>query len=142
MKKIIIMVIIAIQFTSLSQDKRETVYIYIDLKSTKELCNPIRKSNSFNNQAYNKEENGTKIVFTICKEKFIFNKKNSFKDISSKHLEKFKIETLSYLLLKHKMSKSFKHDVFEKIFLIEKINDDQFRKYEVFWNDQRLGVID
>jgi len=145
--KIIILITLSIfSLLCFSQEqKKETVYLLFD-KGNKEKCSvPVEGKGNIKKDKFRKEyeDYGNIINFKICNETFGFNKTKSFKDTCSmRTLEKIKLVDLDYLIHKYNSVYEFKHHVFDKIYLIEKISKDKIVKYEVGWIDEQIMIID
>tara|TARA_R110000868_G_scaffold47429_1_gene155557 strand:- start:904 stop:1200 length:297 start_codon:yes stop_codon:yes gene_type:complete len=88
------------------------------------------------------EDYGNIINFKICNETFGFNQTKSFRDnCSIKKLKNIKLIDLDYLIRKYNSLYEFKHDIFAKIYLIEKISKDMIVKYEVGWVDEQIMIL-
>jgi len=120
-----------------SQSEKEKVYILFN-ETSKEICNKEDGSgNLLTIKIYKKKSKGKKINFHICDETFIYIEGKSERDTCNiKILTKVKLQNLDYLLRKYNESEDFKHHVFEKIYIVEKISDEKFIKYEVYWSGE------
>lgn len=120
-----------------SQSEKEKVYILFN-ETSKEICNKEDgRGNLFTIKIYKKKNKGKKINFYICDETFIYTEGKSERDTCNiKILTKVKLQNLDYLLRKYNESEDFKHHVFEKIYIAEKISDEKFIKYEVYWSGE------
>jgi hypothetical protein len=86
---------------------------------------------------YKKDSKGEKINFHICDETFIYTEHVSTIDTCSVNfLNKIEPKNLDYLLNKYAKGNNFKHHVFEKIYIIEKISENRIVKYEVYWSGE------
>lgn len=134
MKNIIYLFICLFVCISYSQEKKETVFLLFD-SNNKETC-ITGESTKFEEvvNKYRKVKRKKRIIFYICEESFILDRKNKIDTCDIKYLSKIKFETLKTIESKRVVSKHvFKNSVFEKIYLIEKQND-KIIKYPVIWN--------
>ena len=117
-----------------SQSEKEKVYILFN-ETSKEICNKEDGSgNLITIKIYKKERKRKKINFHICDETFIYTKgKSEIDTCNSKILKNVKLQNLDYLLKSYNESEDFKHHVFEKIFIVEKISESKIVKHEVYW---------
>jgi hypothetical protein len=120
-----------------SQSEKEKVYILFN-ETSKKTCNKEDgRGNLLTIKMYKKESKGKKINFHICDETFTYTEGKSEKDTCNiKVLKKVKLQNLDYLLKKYNLSEDFKHHVFEKIYIVEKISKDEIVKYDVYWSGE------
>ena len=120
-----------------SQSEKEKVYILFN-ETSKETCNKEDGSGNFLIiKMYKKESKGKRMNFHICNETFIYTEGKSEKDTCNiKILKKSRLKNLDYLLKKYNESEDFKHHVFEKIYIVEKISNEKSIKYEVYWSGE------
>jgi len=125
---------------SFSQTKKETIYLLFPMNNQK-TCEIEDGVGNYNKvKKFRIENKKNSIYFYVCDEKFVFNKIKNFKDTCNiKILSNINIKKISYLLNKYESNNEFKHNLFN-IFIVEKISQDKIVKYEVKWNDERLGV--
>ena len=144
MKNIVTLFLIFSTIYSFSQtEEKETVYLLFNRQSKEKCIIEDGSGNSLNLKKFRKEFQGKYIYFKICNETFIAHKTKSFKDICSiKILDNLKIVNSEYLLNKYNSSNEFKHHVFDKVYLIEKISKDKIIKYEVTWIDEIIMIDD
>lgn len=122
-------------FSSIYAQEKETVHLNFDLNS-KETCKVLKDGGGYLNvQKFKKikQKNGS-IDFYICEELFSF-KRNLNPDIRNiKHLKSIKISQIEDLKnIVNKINPLYPHDVFKKVFLVEKINDSTIAIYDVKW---------
>lgn len=143
MKNYIYILIFMISLKLFSQSKKEVVHILFD-KYNKEKCK-INIEQTYRNkkgisfvEKYRKEKKNNKIIFNICDEKFIFNyEKQKIDTCTIKSLNRFNVKSLDYLKSKYQKGRDFKHHIFEKINIIEKISDKKIVKYYgVYWSGE------
>ncbi|WP_225037257.1 hypothetical protein [Winogradskyella sp. SM1960] len=144
MKNIVTLFLIFSTICSFSQtEEKETVYLLFNRQSKEKCIIEDGSGNSLNLKKFRKEFQGKYIYFKICNEIFTAHKTKSFKDTSSiKILDNLKIINSEYLLNKYNSSNEFKHHVFDKVYLIEKISKDKIIKYEVTWIDEIIMIDD
>lgn len=144
----ILSLLMNISFACFSQkqaNEKETVYLWFD-KDNKEKC--LIEDGSGNSKYFNKYrkeywENGNIIVFKICDETFTTNKAKDLIDTCAlSTLKKFRVVDFDYIEKKYDSLFEFKHNVFKKIYFIEKISADKIVKYEVNWIDEILMIVD
>lgn len=126
-----------------AQSEKESIYLLFDYsngeicqeaKETDKKVHRIKKYRKF------KKSNGN-IVFFICNERFTFIAKKNKKELCPiTSINTFK--DIQYMLKKHAGHKNFKHHLFKKIFIVEKVSLSNVIKYEVNWNDTKLGIIE
>lgn len=126
-----------------SQSKKETIYLLFDSNS-RDKCK-IEVEQTYENKKgiefvkkYRKEKKRIGFIdFYICDEKFVFNKvKNKKNTCSINSIKKHTIKDIDYMKEKYQKGNDFKHHAFEKIYIAEKISDEKFIKYEVYWSGE------
>ncbi len=122
---------------SFSQTKKEIVYILFD-KTSKEVCSVEDGSgNLLTIKKYREVDNNKVINFHVCNQKFVYKKETSKKDTCSTNiLTRINLKDLNYLLQKYHENKEFKYQVFEKIFIVEKVSESIIVKYDVNWSGE------
>lgn len=140
--QIIILFFLLTYINSFSQTKKETIYLLFPINN-QETCKIENGIGNYSKvKKFRIENKKNSIYFYVCDEKFVFNKLKYLKDTCNvKILSNINIKKIPYLLNKYKKNKEFKHNLFN-IFIVEKISRDRIVKYEVKWNDKRLGVIE
>ncbi len=125
------------------QEKKETVYLLFD-KQSKEKCKvPVEGKGYLNLKKFRKEFQEDYIYFRICDEIFTAHKIKSFKDTCSvKTLNNLKLVDFDYLVKRYNSVNEFKHHIFDKIYFIEKLSDNEIIKYEVTWVDEIIMIDD
>lgn len=122
---------------------KETVYLLFNRQSKEKCIIEDGSGNSLNLNKFRKEFQGNHIYFRICNEIFTAHKTKNSKDTCSiKALDNLKIVNFEYLLDKYNSFNEFKHHVFDKVYLIEKISKDKIIKYEVTWIDKIIMIDD
>jgi len=135
--------VLMVFINAFSQSKKETIYLLFDSYS-RDKCK-IEVEQTYENKKgieivkkYRKEKKRKGFIdFYICDEKFVFNKAKNKKNtcaISSK--KKHNIKDIDYLKEKYQKGEDFKHHVFEKIYIVEKISKDKIVKYDVYWSGE------
>ena len=125
---------------TLSQNKKETVYLLFDTNS-KETCKIFQEGEGLKTvPKYRKwyGEDGH-IEFRICDELFFASQsKMDTCDISI--LKEVRLVDIDYMLNKHRSIDNFVEVIFEKIYFLEKISKEKVIQYEVTWNSVGIGV--
>jgi len=127
------------------QNPKNTVYLLFNTSSS-ETCKVDVEGEGYQQlNKFRKENIENYIIFNICEEEFVFVKQRATKDtLSSKQAGKIEYSDLKYLNNRYEDSKprKFKHNVFETIYIIEKVSKNHFVKYTVGWTDEQLGWIE
>jgi hypothetical protein len=144
MKNILLIFILVSSVFAFGQKKsKETVYLLFDNNSTEKFSKEDGSGNFNKVPKFRKEKREDFIYFRICNETFTTNKVKSFSEIRPViDLEKLKTIDLNYLLKEYESSNEFKQHVFDKIFVVEKIKNNQIKIYEVSWLDEVLVIED
>ena len=138
MKNRFLIIILLTPFLVFSQTKKkDTVYLLFN-KDNYEKCFIENGSGStVEIKKFRKKITKKKIFFSVCDEDFIYTKGLSKIDTcSSKVLKNLKMVTLDYLLKKYYAENELKHQVFDKIYFIEKIPNNKVVMYEVYWSGE------
>jgi len=135
MKKIIYLLIYLFVSNIHCQEKKETIYLFYDLKEKKKCFKEDGSGNNLKIDFYKKERKKGKIIFHICDEKFLFDPKKQKKDTCSiKSLKNINFTNLDYIKDKYQKGNDFKHHVFKQIIIVEKISETQVVKYfNIYW---------
>ncbi|HLR26611.1 MAG TPA: hypothetical protein VK112_12150 [Fodinibius sp.] len=83
------------------------------------------------------------ILYNICGEEFTFMKQRSVADtLSFGDQKKINYSDIDCLIQRFKNTEParYKHNNFDKIYIVEKASDDTFIKYEVGWIDESIWV--
>ena len=73
--------------------------------------------------------------YVICMEKFLLAKGSKIEKINASEINKLNIVDFDYFIKRRfETNKVTKSSVFYKIYFLEKINDNEYMKYEVYWN--------
>jgi len=118
------------------EQKKETVYLLFDTNSIDTYTFETGDGKVTSRAVYIKENKKYKnINFYIGKELFTFNKKkNEIDTCTIKHLKNIKISKIEDLKkIVNKINPLYPFKVFEKLYLVEKINDSTIVKYDVKW---------
>ena len=117
-----------------SQEKKETVFLLFDSNNKQKInIGESKKYGEIVNK-YRKISKKKYITFYICDESFVLDNRYKIDTCDVKYLTKIKLETLQTMDIKRGASKYvFKNSVFEKIYLVEKLNN-KIIKYPVIWN--------
>ncbi|OIQ30356.1 MAG: hypothetical protein BM564_03020 [Bacteroidetes bacterium MedPE-SWsnd-G2] len=123
----------------IAQDK-QTIYLIFNQN---EAVNCIKSNSNYRHDKsltnykgamVKSEYPNNKTSFIICKEHFSLIKNTKPQKISKGDVSKLKLVEFEYLIKEYIKSDMFnKRDVFENIFFIEKINEEEYLKYEVHW---------
>jgi len=138
MKKLILIMILFTPFILLSQIKtKETVYLLFNKNNKKKCLIENGSGKSVEIKKFRKKVIKNKIFFSVCNEDFIYIKGVYKTDTCSvRALNNLKIVSLDYLLKRYYEGNDHKHQLFEKIYFIEKINENKIVKYEVYWSGE------
>lgn len=127
--------LLVVSFISSAQ-KKETVYLLFE-QEKESSCNYIIQRNKriipvTYTQKRHRKVNVTRYI--LCKNTFVFEfQKQDFSIVDASATTDYKIVDLDYILTKQKEA-NYKNinDLFE-VFILEKIENNQFAKYEVVW---------
>ncbi|WP_442267313.1 hypothetical protein ACSIGC_06425 [Tenacibaculum sp. ZS6-P6] len=122
-----------------SQEEKESVFLFFD-KNDKKKC-AIEGESTYKNpkgkylaNKFEKKKEKKRILFNICDERFSFNRNSKIDTCDIKNLNELNIKSLEYIKNKYNKGREFKHHVFEKINIVEKISDTKIVKYyDVYW---------
>ena len=144
MKSIVIIFLMFLPIYTFSQtEEKETVNLLFNIQSKERYSGEDGSGNSLSLNKFRKELQGDYIHFKIGDETFTTHVSDSYKETCSINiLSKINLVDINYLLKKHDGSNEFKHHVFDKIYIIEKISEDKVIKYEVSWIDEILMIDD
>lgn len=119
----------------------KTVYLLFD-ESSRETC---QTNNSQELKKFRKEDtSNTLTFFHVCAELFVFNKEyGSPVTTSIKKIPKNKIVDINEMMKKYESlePQQFKHNVYDTLYIVEKLQKDQVLVYIVGWNDRSLGIV-
>lgn len=122
--------------------EKKTVYLIF---KENEQVNCVKYNSNNNNRqdrststytgVMKKSENSNKeIVFSMCREKLFLVKDTNPEKISTTDVNELDLVKFDYLIEEYIKSDMFsKRYVFDKIYFIEKINEKEYLKYEVYW---------
>lgn len=131
-----ISLILAFLFLSISYaQEKETVYLNFDLNS-KETCKTPKEGGGYLNikKFRNIKQKNKDIDFYICKELFLFKSGLKPDTCTIKYLKNIKISKIEDLKKIVKIENPlYPFKVFEKVYLVDKINDSTIVKYDVKW---------
>ncbi|MGM0587607.1 MAG: hypothetical protein ACQETE_04260 [Bacteroidota bacterium] len=124
------------QLSNNNNNNNKTVYIPYNFKTSNTpnyfyYCEDSAK--------YIQEES---VEFRICGE--LFHKSNySSKILSSANIDSLNIRSLKWIREYKKSSakNKFNHNVFEQVYIIEYLGNDNYITYDVTWNDPSLGIV-
>src|SRR5699024_6879995 len=126
-----------------AQTKADTVYLFVDT-SSKEKCKVAVEGKGYQMVKKNRKENLMNyILYNICGEEFTFMKQRSVADtLSFGDQKKINYSDIDCLIRRFKNTEParYKHNIFDKIYIVEKASDDTFIKYEVGWIDESMWV--
>jgi hypothetical protein len=153
---LVIFILLLLNSNLYSQNKKETVYLLFDINS-KERCKIEVEFSSDNDgeldgyqtvkkyRKRNSSYNSDCIVFDIGDEEFVTNIKKDCRDTCSiDKLNQLKLVDIEYMVEKWRNPpREFKHHVFEKIFMVEKISKHKIIIIitDVMWTDE-IFVVD
>ncbi|WP_299107170.1 hypothetical protein [uncultured Tenacibaculum sp.] len=129
MKNIIILFICLFTYNSHSQEEKESIYLFFDLKNNKKCIVEDGSGNKLSLNIYRKELKKDKVIFHICGEQFFLNKKTEIDTCNVKNIKNLNIKSLNYIKDKYQKENSFKHHVFKQINIVEKISETKIVKY-------------
>ncbi|WP_445457311.1 hypothetical protein [Flavobacterium sp. HNIBRBA15423] len=137
---ILAVTVFALQISCKAQSNN-TVYLYFE--DQKEVdCFRDESDKKSNETVINykgkmfKHSLGEKIFFNICLERFLLINDTKIEKIKSNTVNKLKTVNFDYFIKRLKESDMFsKRYVFNKIYFIEKIDENEYLKYEVYWFD-------
>lgn len=142
MKHLIILVLCIIGFSSCNSQEKETVYL-IFKENNQVNCVKI-KNKSYKRddtlkvkyKGYMRNHGSMKTPsFTICQEKFFLDKKSKIDTVKASSVKKLNIVNFDYFIRRRfETNKVTKRNVFNKIYFLEKINEEEYIKYNVYWN--------
>jgi len=139
MKKAIILFLTLFLLTSCIGQEKETIYLLFE-EGAKGNCNysMFRDGSDLKTSTFIYKKNITEknvIRFEICTQFFVFDPKVQLKKIVP--IEGLKIIDIDYLTNKlHKQGMKFdKKKEFKQIYILEKINEQEYLQYEVLWKD-------
>lgn len=93
-----------------------------------------KSTSTYNGSMRKEESSNNKVYFNICKERFLLEKDTSPETISTSDVDNLNAVKFDYLIDRYIKSDMFsKRYVFDKIYFLEKINDEEYLKYEVYW---------
>ena len=141
MKLLTTIFLVIICFSTInSQTNKKTAYIMFDAdsKETYEYKHPDYDKKSKLVKKYFKKNEVKNIRFNILGEKFNFLKENEIDTCTT--FDKNKFIDILYLIKQAKNTREFKHHIFKKIYILEKIECNKYLKYEVIWIDERFGI--
>lgn len=143
MKTILVISLLCCFISATAQEKQDTAYLFFDAKSEATCIADIEDLGNVDKKVrkYEKTINDHVISFYICLEMFDFNPKFHKKDtmdISYLQEVKFsKLEDMIAVIDEREKRIPFSYlspsSAFEKIYVIEKINDKQIVRYGVTW---------
>ena len=117
---------------SFSQTKnKEIAYVIFDNQSDTENLIEDGTGNLQSVKTFRKSLKREKIIFQIGNEKFLFSTRKNIDTVNS--IANIDLRKIEYLKQKYQRGNDFKHHVFEKVFILEKISDKTFLKYDVYW---------
>jgi len=123
---------------SLAQEK-STKYVFFDSNSS-EICKiPESQQGRYHGTTSIKRyiktmKKDETIDFYICNELFSLNKKTNIDTCSTDYLKTIKLSKIEDLIIRvNKENPLYPDQVFEKIYIIEQINDSTLLKYNVKW---------
>jgi len=134
MKNIIYLFIYLFVCNLHAQEKKETVFLLFDSNNKEKITIGESKKHGETVNKYRKESKKNLITFYVCEESFVLDKRYKIDTCDVKYLNKIKLETLQTMETKRGASKyAFKNSIFEKIYLVEKLNN-KIIKYPVIWS--------
>lgn len=143
MKTIIITItIVFLVYGFVFSQEKQSVYILFDSSNDEPCIVTKNDSHKFNEASSNSKKhekiksnsNEYMYRFYICKEQFLLKKETKVDTFSIDYLKKIntsKISTLKKII--NDINPLYPSKVFDKVFLIEKINDSTIVKYDVIW---------
>jgi len=142
MKNLQTLILLFISILSYSQnEEKEMVYLLFDEKNMEKCTIPVEGNDYVNLKKFRKEIEEEFIYFKICNETFSTHK-NVADTCAINSLNNIKLVDLDYVLTKYNSENEFKHQVFDKIFIIEKISKNKYVNYEVTWVDEIVMIED
>ncbi|KGO78814.1 hypothetical protein Q763_16640 [Flavobacterium beibuense F44-8] len=138
--RILIAILVFICSKALSQE--EVAYLYFKKDSIGQCeISMYRNGEKSSNIDYvfKKDTINDRVIFTLCKEKFVFNhKKNNISIIDRKDIEKINFFNINKLLdkVEAEWPETNKSNAFKKIYIIEKRDNERYLKYLVEWTDK------
>ena len=132
MKKSLLIVVLLNAFVVLAQgNEKEEVFILFDLTSDKK-CLIEDGSGNFNYEKFFRKKRETKrIIFHVCDQEFGFEINQPIDTLNS--IKNLNIKGIDYIKRKYQEGNDFKHHVFKKIYILEKLSNDRILKYDVTW---------
>ena len=141
LKTIIVLIAVAIWQTACAQEK-ETVYLIFE-EGSEVNCVKIKSKSYKRGDTLRVKYVGNMMKrglenrphFFVCVEKFLLAKNSKIETIKTGDLRELNIVDFDYFIKKRfETNKVTKRSVFDKIYFLEKIDEDQYLKYEVYWN--------
>lgn len=139
---LLIITICALQTSCKAQNKE---VIYFHFENQKEVECFRDKSDKKNDETQNsysgkmiKNSDGENVYFNICSERFLLVENAKKETVKYKTFSNLKTVDFNYFIKKRKETDMFsKRYIFEKIFFVERINENEYIKYEVYWFDSQ-----
>jgi len=122
--------------------KKETVYLLFE-ENKQVNCVKIESKSYKRNDTLRLKYKGymknhgkvDKPSFVICQEKFLLEKGSMIDTINTDDLKHLNIVDFDYFIKRRfETNKVTKRSVFDKIYFLEKIDENTYLKYEVYWN--------
>lgn len=128
---LILFCIISISICQAQQAHPDTVYVLFDTTSTETCTVDVEGEGYQEVSKFLKENIENYLIFYICSEELVFVKNEASSDTlsSAKAFDRIPRD-IDYLInvYKNTKPKKFKHNVFDAIYLIEKISDNKYVK--------------
>lgn|SRR5699024_147060 len=122
---------------------KDTVYLFFDTSDTTTCRVDVEGKGYQMVKKYRKQNLHNYILFNICGEKFTFMKERSMSDtLSVGEHNKINYSDIDYFIriFKNQEPTKYKHNIFDKIYIVVKVNNGTFIKYDVGWLDESIWV--
>ncbi|MCW9706978.1 hypothetical protein [Fodinibius salsisoli] len=120
----------------------DTVYIFFDTSSTETCTVDVEGKGYQEVSKFRKEDIENYKIFDICSEEFVFVKNKASKDtLVLRKRSDIQFQDIGFLTEAYKNAKpkKFKHNIFDQIYIVEKISKDKYIRYSVGWVDESIG---
>ncbi len=132
MKNLIFILFLCTSFILYSQSKKsEDAYLIFDNTSSKKCLIESGDGTTRQTNFFRKVLEEKRILFYLCDEAFYFSTENKVDTITS--VDSLFIKRLPDLKKDYNKSSSFKHHVYDNLYILEKVSPNSFLKYKVYW---------